>query len=256
MVTWRLRDLDSISMVIWSRYRVILCFQPNYLFRSFYKAIAYFTIRRCLTYPRINLQSRSWRWLRGEASPFLEATGLFGAQWCNEDGNGLRLRSTSWKPWTYSKNIRARNTTRWTQWDWFSVNETSASNLLTTIVPKSKNKDLVEVSIRWYKRSAPLRHPDKWSTRLWEKLTDGGCTHPSSTRYSDEMRFGTDTLHLDNDTMTRDGPTTISETFPQQLKASIACGWSDVTATRCAFAPRPHRNNSRPRWFNGLRTIW
>ena len=32
------------------------------------------------------------------------------------------------------------------------------------------------------------------------------------------MRFGTDTLHLDKDTMTRDGPITISETSPQQLK--------------------------------------
>ena len=35
------------------------------------------------------------------------------------------------------------------------------------------------------------------------------------------MRFGTDTLHLDNDTVTRDGPTTIPETSPQQLKASM-----------------------------------
>ena len=82
-------------------------------------------------------------------------------------------------------------------------------------------------------RSAPLRHPDKWSTRLREKLTDGGCRHPSSTRHSDEMRFSTDTPHSDNDTMTRvvrplDADrmahrldTSIPETSPQQLETSM-----------------------------------
>ena len=43
-----LRDPDSVSMVTWSRYQVIFCFQsnfqPNCLFRSSYKAIAYSTI--------------------------------------------------------------------------------------------------------------------------------------------------------------------------------------------------------------------
>ena len=35
------------------------------------------------------------------------------------------------------------------------------------------------------------------------------------------MRFGTDKLPLDNDTVTGDGPTTIPKTSPQQLKVSI-----------------------------------
>ena len=147
-VTWRSCDLDSVSMVTWSRYQVIFCFWLNYLFRSSYKAIAYSTIRRCPTYPWINLQLRSWRCLRGEASPFLKATSLLGAQWSNKDDNALRLRSISWRPWNYSKYIRARNTTCWAQWDWLSVGETSASNLLTTIVLKSKDEDLVKVSTR------------------------------------------------------------------------------------------------------------
>ena len=190
------RDPDSVSMVTWSRYRVILRFQPNfqpnYLFRSSYEAIAYSTILWCQTYLRINLQSRSWRWLGGEASPLLEATGLLEAQWCNEDGNGLglKMRPTSQRPRTYSKDIKARSMTRWTQQDRLSVGETSASNLLTTIVPKSKDEDLVEASSRWCKRSAPLRHPDKWSTRLWEKLTDDRYTHPSSTRHFDGLVYG------------------------------------------------------------------
>ena len=131
VISWS-RDLDSVSIVTWSRYRVILCFQPNYLFCSSYKAIAYSTILWCQTYLRINLQSRSWRWLGGEASPLLKATGLLEAQRCNEDGNGLGLRATSRRPRTYS-DIRARSTTRWTQWDRLSVGETSASNLLTTM---------------------------------------------------------------------------------------------------------------------------
>ena len=41
------------------------------------------------------------------------------------------------------------------------------------------------------------------------------------------MRFGTDTLYLDNDTMTRDGPTTIPKTSPQQLKAPIILWLAD-----------------------------
>ena len=79
-----------------------------------------------------------------------------------------------------------------------------------------------------YERSWPtadvricIRHQrGTLTTRLWEKLTDGGCTHPSSTRYSDEMRFGTVTLHSDNGTDT-------------------------------SLFPRLLRSNSRPRWFNG-----
>ena len=57
--------------------------------------------------------------------------------------------------------------------------------------PSGKDEGLVEASSRWCKRSAPLRHPDKWSTRLWEKLTDDGCTctHPSSTRHFDELVY-------------------------------------------------------------------
>ena len=141
-VTWRSCDLDSVSMVTWSQYRVILHFRLNYLFHSSYKAIAYSTIRRCPTYLRINLQSRSWQWLRGKASPLLEATGLLGAQWCNKDGNSLGLCATFWRPWTYLKDIRAWSTTRWMQQDRLSIGETSASNLLTTIVPKSKDEDL------------------------------------------------------------------------------------------------------------------
>ena len=89
----------------------------NYLFRSSYKTIAYSTILWCQTHLRINPQSRSWQWLRGETSFLLKATALLEAQWYNEDGNSLRLCSTFRLPRTYSKDIKARNRTRWTQWD-------------------------------------------------------------------------------------------------------------------------------------------
>ena len=56
-------------------------------------------------------------------------------------------------------------------------------------------------------------------------------------RYSNEMRFGTDILYLDNDTIMRDGPITIPKTSPQQLKASMILWlvenpiWADVFDT-------------------------
>ena len=53
-----------------------------------------------------------------------------------------------------------------------------------------------------------------WRACLWEKLTDDGCMHLSSTRYSDEIRFGTDTLHSDNDMMTR-----VAQPFNKDLMA-------------------------------------
>ena len=87
--------------------------------------------------PEVEVMAVAW----GEKHLF-SSTDLLGAQWCNKDSNGLRLRSTSRRPRTYSKDIKARNTTCWTQWDRLSVGETSASNLLTTIVPKSKDEDL------------------------------------------------------------------------------------------------------------------
>ena len=70
----------------------------NYLVRWSYKTIAYSIILWCQTYLRINPQSRSWQWLGEEASFFLKATGLLKAQWCNKDGNGLALCSTSCLP--------------------------------------------------------------------------------------------------------------------------------------------------------------
>ena len=48
------------------------------------------------------------------------------------------------------------------------------------------------------------------------------------------MRFGNDTLYLDNDTMTRDGLTTITETFPQQIKGpnGLQITWSHTNLMR------------------------
>ena len=40
-------------------------------------------------------------------------------------------------------------------------------------------------------------------------------------RYSDKMKFGIDILYLDNDTMIKNGPTTISKTSLQQFKAPM-----------------------------------
>ena len=124
--------------------------------------------------------------------------------------------------------------------------------------PSGKDKDLVKASSRWCKRSAPLWHLDKWSTCLWKKLTDGGCTHPSSTKHSYRLvyrrntltadvcirhqqgtptRWGlaistdisyldknTDTLHLNNDIITR----AAGLLFPRLFRNnSIACGQSN-----------------------------
>ena len=199
----------------------------------------------------------------------------------------MGLYSTSRLPWTYSKVIRARSTTRWRQWDRLSVGETSASNLLTTIVPKSKDEDLVKASSRWCKRSAPLWHPDKWSTRLWKKLTDNGCMHPSSTRYSDRLVYGrswpTTDIHIrhQRDTPTRwglalihcirimtrwrewhDHSTTIwwHDHYPrdfssttQGLDDSMACGRSDGATIRADVldTTRGLGLGSTTWWYNG-----
>ena len=56
-------------------------------------------------------------------------------------------------------------------------------------------------------RNAPLRHPDKWSARLRERLILNWCAHLSSIsmRHSDGIRVGVDTdqMHSDNNSMTR-----------------------------------------------------
>ena len=145
------------------------------------------------------------------------------------------------------------------QWDWLSVSKTSASNLLTTIVPKRKAKDLVKASTRWYKKSAPLRHSDKWSTCLYEKLANDGhtCMHPSSTRYFDGLVYRrswptTDVcIRHQQSTPTRWGLALI-----QCIR--IMTRWLnglEIINSIPLCLPRPHRNNSRPRWFYGLGTI-
>ena len=103
-----------------------------------------------------------------------------------------------------------------------------------------------------YKRSWPtadvrvyIRHQrGTLTTRLWEKLTDGGCAHPLSTRYSDEMRFGTVTLHSDN------GPDT--SLFPRLLRNNpMACGRSDGATIQADVLDTIRRSRydqrSRPR---------
>ena len=60
-------------------------------------------------------------------------------------------------------------------------------------------------------------------------MTKDGCTHPSLTRYSDEIRFDTDILHLDNDTMTRVVRSLNKDLMAHQLDAPMSRGFIATT---------------------------
>lgn len=66
-----------------------------------------------------------------------------------------------------------------------------------------KKEDLVEISSRQLKKNTLLQAPNKWLVCLQKKLTNNKYAHLALTKHFDGIKIDNDTMHLDNNPITR-----------------------------------------------------